>query len=82
MIALSNPSLRYLKVAPDFGLEIVKNNSLLVSAFSNVDWTGCLDDRRSTGGYVMFLGTNLVSWSARKQPIVFRSSTKAEVMWI
>jgi hypothetical protein len=42
-------------------IKIVKSSSLLVSAFADADWTGCLDDRRSMGGYVMFLGTNLVS---------------------
>jgi hypothetical protein len=46
-------------------IKIVKSSSLLVSAFADADWAGCLDDRRSMGGYVMFLGTNLVSWSAR-----------------
>jgi hypothetical protein len=51
---------------------------MLVSAFSDADWAGCVDDRRSTGGFAVFLGSNLVSWSARKQPTVSRSSTEAE----
>jgi hypothetical protein len=53
--------LRYVKGCTKVGLKIAENSSLLVSAFSDVDWIGCLDDRRSTGGYAMFLGANLVS---------------------
>jgi hypothetical protein len=34
---------------------------MLVSAFSDADWAGCVDDRRSTGGFAMFLGANLIS---------------------
>jgi putative methionine-R-sulfoxide reductase with GAF domain len=41
--------LQYLKGSLKLGLKIAKNSSLLVSALSDADWTGCLDDRRSTG---------------------------------
>jgi len=51
---------------------------MLVSAFSDADWVGDVDDRQSTGGFAVFLGTNLVSWMARKQATVSRSSTEAE----
>jgi len=70
--------LRYVKGTLTMGLKIRKSNSTLVSAFSDADWAGCVDDRRSTGGFAVFLGPNLISWSARKQPTVSRSSTEAE----
>lgn len=74
------------------GLQVRKDKSTLVSAFSDEDWAGCPDDRRSTGGFAVFLGSNLISWSARKQATVSRSSMEAEykllanataeVMWV
>jgi histone deacetylase 1/2 len=70
--------LCYIHGSLSLGLKIRKSPSAVVSAFSDVDWAGCVDDRRSTGGFAVFLGTNLISWSARKQPTVSRSSTEAE----
>jgi histone deacetylase 1/2 len=58
--------LRYLKGTLGVGLTIQKSPSMLVSAFSDVDWAGCPDDRRSTGGFAVFLGPNLVSCCAKK----------------
>jgi hypothetical protein len=70
--------LRYLKHTLDIGLKFTKSSSMLVSAFSDSYWAGDGDDRRSTRGFAVYLGRNLVSWSTRKQPTVSRSSTKAE----
>jgi hypothetical protein len=50
----------------------------LLFAFSDADWAGNSDDRRSTGGHTIFYGGNLVAWSARKQATVSRSSTESE----
>jgi histone deacetylase 1/2 len=84
--------LRYLQHTIGVGLRIRKSLSTLVGAFSHADWAGCSDDRRSTGGFAVFLGSNLISWTARKQATVSRSSTEAEykslanataeVMWV
>jgi hypothetical protein len=68
--------LRYLSGTLDLGIQLRRSKSLLISAFSDVDWAECIDDRRSTGGFAVFLGSNLISWGARKQPTVSRSSTE------
>jgi histone deacetylase 1/2 len=70
--------LRYVQGMKNLGLRIGPSKSMVVSAFSDADWAGCVDDRRSTGGFAVYLGENLISWSARKQATVSRSSTEAE----
>lgn len=70
--------LRYLLGTLDYGIRIVKSNSHSLITYSDADWGGCPEFRRSTSGYCMFLGDNLISWSSKRQPIVSRSSAEAE----
>ncbi|XP_047342791.1 uncharacterized mitochondrial protein AtMg00810-like [Impatiens glandulifera] len=70
--------LRYLRHTPRHGLLIRPSSSLDIYAFSDSDWAGCPDDRRSTTGYCIFLSDNLISWNSKKQQVVARSSTESE----
>jgi hypothetical protein len=58
--------LRYVRGTMDLGVMFQKDSSLRINAFSDAYWGGCPDDRCSTGGFAIYLGSNLVSWSARK----------------
>jgi hypothetical protein len=49
-----------------------------LAGYSDSDWVGYRDDRRSTTGYVFGIGSKIVSWSSKKQSIVSLSSTEAE----
>jgi histone deacetylase 1/2 len=70
--------LRYVRLTVSYGLSIRPSSSEVISAYSDADWAGSPDDRRSTGGYAVFFGSNLIAWSARKQATVSRSSTESE----
>jgi hypothetical protein len=70
--------LRYIKSCVNIGLRIRRSSSTLVSGYSDVDSAGSIDDRRSTRGFTIFLGNNLISWNAKKQATVSQSSTETE----
>lgn len=72
--------LRYVKATLTNGLlpRPSRGDHDLLSAFFDADWAGSSDDRRSTGGFAIFYGGNLIAWSARKQATVSRSSIESE----
>lgn len=69
--------LRYLKGSVNCGL-LYSKEPIALHTYCNSDWAGNPDDRRSTSGFGIFLGSSLISWFAKKQHIVSRSSTEAE----
>uniref|UniRef100_A0A2N9F7W8 Integrase catalytic domain-containing protein n=1 Tax=Fagus sylvatica TaxID=28930 RepID=A0A2N9F7W8_FAGSY len=58
--------LRYLKGTLHLGLSF-RPGPLKLYAFTDADWAGDLDDRRSTSGLLVYLGPNPITWSAKKQ---------------
>lgn len=70
--------LRYLKGTISHGLPITRSKSTNLVAYSDADWGGCPDSKRSTSGYCVFMGDNLVSWSSKRQNTVSRSSVEVE----
>ncbi|XP_019181955.1 PREDICTED: uncharacterized protein LOC109177102 [Ipomoea nil] len=70
--------LRYVKGTLDYGLQLTPSSSTTIHAYSDSDWAGCPIDRKSTTGFAVYLGSNLISWLSKKQRTVARSSTEAE----
>ena len=70
--------LRYIQGTINYGLCFLCENKNELIGFSDADWAGDLDTRRSTSGFTFFIGNALISWSSRKQITVAKSSTEAE----
>ena len=70
--------LRYIKGTSNFGVKFTKIQRFHLECFTDADWAGSIQDRRSTSGCCLFLGSNLLQWSSRKQKVVALSSTEAE----
>ncbi|KAJ4718900.1 Retrovirus-related Pol polyprotein from transposon TNT 1-94 [Melia azedarach] len=69
---------RYLQGTTDFGLFYKRGEKSDLIGFTDSDYAGDLDDRKSTSGYIFMMGSGAVSWSSKKQAIVTLSTTEAE----
>lgn len=70
--------LRYVKGTVSSGVTLSEGPCNVLKSYSDSDWAGCPDTRKSTSGYCIFCGNSLVSWSSKKQPTISRSSAEAE----
>jgi len=70
--------VHYIQGTLDLGLHLHKSSIFGLMSYTDVDWGGWPDTRRSTSRYCVFFGNNLISWSSKRQPTLSRSSAEAE----
>ncbi|GKF50983.1 ribonuclease H-like domain-containing protein, partial [Tanacetum coccineum] len=70
--------LCYVSGTLDYGLQLFSTFTIDLVAYFDANWAGCPTAQRSTSGYCMFLGNNLLSWSSKCQPMLSRSNAVVE----
>ncbi|GKD55645.1 ribonuclease H-like domain-containing protein [Tanacetum coccineum] len=72
-------ALQYLTFTrPDLSYVLFRFTTSQLIAYSDADWAGCPAMRRSTSGYCVYLGDNLLTWSSKCQDTLSRSSVEAK----
>ena len=77
MIALKR-IIQHVKTTAEFGVWYSKDTSDVLAGYSDANWAGNADDRKSTSGGCFYVGNNLVSWMSKKQNSISLSIAKAE----
>ncbi|GJR29815.1 hypothetical protein Tco_1106047 [Tanacetum coccineum] len=77
-LTASRPDIIYLKGKPTLGLWYSRDSPFELVAYTDSDYAGATQDRKSTTGGCQFLGNRLISWQCKKQTVVATSTTKAE----
>ncbi|KAL4013529.1 hypothetical protein IC575_025701 [Cucumis melo] len=69
--------LHYLKGMLDYGLFYSSSKEFKLEGYCDSDWAEDTNDRKSSSGYVFFIGNTAFTWSSKKQPIVTLSTCEA-----
>lgn len=70
--------LYYVQDTLTHGLHLYPSSTSTMVLYTDADWGGCTDSRRCTSSYCVFLGDNLLTWSAKRQPTLSHSTAEAE----
>ena len=70
--------LRYIAGTTNFGIQYTPNSNFKLIGYTDSDFAGSIDDRKSTSSYVFSFGSGSVAWESKKQPIVTLSRAEAE----
>ena len=70
--------IRYVNSTLEYGIWYSKDTKANLVGFSDADWAGNADDRKSTSGGCFYVGNNLVSWLSKKQNSISLSTAEAE----
>ena len=70
--------IKYVKTTTEFGVWYSKDTSDVLAGYSDADWAGNVDDRKSTLWCYFYVGNNLVSWMSKKQNSISLSTAEAE----
>jgi hypothetical protein len=70
--------IRYVNDTLSYGIWYSRETNLVVAGYSDADWAGNADDRKSTSGGCFYVGNNLVAWMSKKQASISLSTAEAE----
>ena len=70
--------MRYIARTGDCGIMYASKEKKDLIRYTNSDFVGSLDDRKSTSSFLFHLGSGVISWASKKQPIVSLSSVEAK----
>ena len=70
--------MRYLQGTKDYMLMYKRTDNLEVIGYSDSNYAGCIDSRKSTSGYIFMLASGAVSWRSAKQTLIATSTMEVE----
>ena len=60
-------TIKYVTLTSNYGIWYDKDSNDVLAGYSDANWVGNVDDRKSTSSGCFYLGNNLVSWMSKKQ---------------